>query len=383
MANAAQKSRTTSSNPARKSLFARIRGRVRRLLGKGKNPRDPEAGNGPGPGERARMDFRANMARMIEDMETAIAAGDEQEAARVWQWCRSHRKTLKSLKWHLDGDQAKIAHFANAADEQVACANYHPYLIEKSAEFNYLTWPRHIGKYIRGRSVLDIGCGFGAFGTAFFASGAASYTGIDPQMPLDSTTVKNKRIRAKADLGMSPRDIMAACPDIRLMNCRFEELEGVERFDVVTLHNVTEHLHGIREILPSLKNLLADDGLLIFHHHNFYCWNGHHLRPNQPQQYDEKSPEQARIVDWNHIIVAPDMPEGHYFNQNLNQIRLDEIKQITEDNFDILVWEEVPSTPATLARFNEDILAKLQDFDPTLTPRDLRINAAFCVARVK
>lgn len=365
----------------RKGLFGRIRAWTRRLLEK-RNRNSPSQSM-PGPGERARIDFRTNMSRMIERIEAAIAAGGDREASTIIQWFKSHKKTMDTLFWHEDGDQAKVAHFVNAIDEQVACANYHAYLIEKSVEFSYLAWPRRIGQYIYGKSVLDIGCGFGAFGNAFFAGGAKSYTGLDPQMPLDSATVKNKRTQRKADLGMSPREIMAACPNIRLMNCKFEELEGRERFEVITLHNVTEHLLGIREILPNLKNLLTDDGLLIFHHHNFYCWNGHHMPPKQPEQYDENSLDHIQFADWNHILIAPDVAKDHYFNRNLNQIRLDEINQITKDNFDIMVWDEVHSPPSSVARLNDDIVAKIQIFDPTLTQRDLLVNAAFCVAKMK
>ncbi|MEO1169663.1 MAG: class I SAM-dependent methyltransferase [Pseudomonadota bacterium] len=371
-------SRSIDAAPDRPGLLTRIGSWLRSIRQSGKEPpAQPQFGSG----EQARRDFRAGLPRMIDQVETAIENGDEAAAEAAIDWFKGHAKTLDNIRWNDCGDAAKAAYFAFSSSNSHACHNYNAHLIEKSAEFDYIGWPREIGEYIRGRRVLDVGCGFGAFGTGFLIAGAHSYVGVDPKMKLDSQRAKNKRKRERADLGMTPRQIMTACPNIEYLASSYEELEHGRRFDVISMHNVTEHLLGIREVLPDMKGLLDDEGLLIFHHHNFYCWNGHHLPPRTPERYDETSAEQAQFADWNHILVAANQPPNHYFNTSLNQIRLDEIKTLTADNFEILAWDERESPPSTLARLDDAILAKVRAFDPSLTRRDLVINAVFCVAR--
>ncbi|QLC25973.1 tetratricopeptide repeat protein [Parasphingopyxis algicola] len=327
--------------------------------------------------------FLANLPDRIAALDAAIGNDDESDAKRHIQWLRSKTEHLGVTNWADDLDHAKAAHFAFAKSPTQALRNYDPALIAKSVEYGYIIWPRRIQDYVVHRSVLDVGCGFGAFGNGFLVAGAKSYTGIDPQMPLDSSTVKNKRKRKKADLGVTPNQIMERCPDIHLINGVIEDLETKATFDAVVLHNVTEHLHNIRQIIPNIRTLLNPDGHLIYHHHNFYCWNGHHKMPNRPEQYVPGLAEHDEVADWNHILIAPDLPEDHYFNTNLNQIRLDEIKDITYDNYDVVKWVEIESPEAVAERLTDDVFARLRDFDDSLTRRDLMVNAALCVAKLK
>lgn len=337
----------------------------------------PEAS---GAASREPSDFEA---RLKAHVETVDAGTDGNAATKAIRWLRAHEAQIAAANWANDVDLAKAAHFAFAKGPKIACENYEPYLIEKSVEYGYLTWPRRVQDYIRHRKVLDIGCGFGAYGNGFLAAGATEYTGIDPQMPLDSPKVKNKRQRQRADLGMTPRDIMERCPKIRLINGVFEDLATDDKFGAVTLHNVTEHLHNIRSILPDMKALFEDDGYLIYHHHNFYCWNGHHKAPVRPEVYTPGEGEQDLVADWNHILIAPDLPPDHYFNTNLNQIRLDEIKAITYEHYDVEIWNEVESSKSVRARLTDTVMKRLQKFDETLTERDLMVNAVLCIAKPK
>lgn len=326
--------------------------------------------------------FLAELPDRIAALDTAIGT-DEADARRHIQWLRKKSDHLRVANWADDADCAKAAHFAFAKSPARALRNYDPALIAKSVEYGYIVWPRRIQDYVAHRSVLDVGCGFGAFGNGFLVAGAESYTGIDPQMPLDSSTVKNKRKRKKANLGVTPNQIMQRCPDIHLINGVIEDLETKATFDAVVLHNVTEHLHNIRNIIPNIRTLLNPDGHLIYHHHNFYCWNGHHKMPNRPEQYVPGLAEHDEVADWNHILIAPDLPEDHYFNTNLNQIRLDEIKDITYDNYDVVKWIEIESPDAVAERLTDDVFARLRGFDDSLTRRDLMVNAALCVAKLK
>ncbi|MBC2777795.1 class I SAM-dependent methyltransferase [Parasphingopyxis marina] len=332
-------------------------------------------------------DFDSMLAERIAKIEAALPerARPERmaELRKHIRWIKGQAEKIEDRNWANDVVYAKAAYFLNAPTPKPAIDNYDSDLIAKSVEYGYIIWPRRIRAYIRHGKVLDIGCGFGAFGNGFLVAGAADYVGIDPKMPLDSSAVKNKRKRIKADLGITPRDIMRKCPNIRLINGVVEDLGASEQFDVVALHNVTEHLANIREIIPDIRKLLKPGGRLIYHHHNFYCWNGHHQAPNQPQNYTPGVAEQDRMADWNHIIAAPDMPADHYVNAGLNHIRLNEIKAATERHYALEIWKEIDSPAAVTKRLNHSVLAKIQNFDPTLTKRDLTVNAVLCVATPK
>jgi hypothetical protein len=77
------------------------------------------------------------------------------------------------------------------------------------------------------------------------------------------------------------------------------------------------------------------------------------------------------------------VPEDHYFNTHLNRVRLDDILAITKKHFEIVTWEEIPSSKPTLARLTPEILTRVQKTLPDLTARDLETNVVYCVARKK
>jgi SAM-dependent methyltransferase len=298
-------------------------------------------------------------------------------AARVLQ------ETPPGPDWVKDPHQAKIAYFHHSGDLGWALRNYDPHLVEISARFGYITWPRRIQELVRGRSVLDVGCGFGGFGMGFLIAGAASYVGLDPAMDLDSTRAKNKRIRQWADMGVTPREIAETLPAIRLFQGTAEDLPVHETFDTIALHNVTEHLLDLDAVLERLVPLCEPGSAVVYLHHNFYCWNGHHMAPNRPEQLDATNPKHTALYDWQHIDLAPHLPEDHYFHTNLNRIRLDELRTTTERHFRVETWDEIPSSPETLNRLTPAILDRVRRTVPELTERDLTTNVVFCIARPK
>lgn len=283
--------------------------------------------------------------------------------------------------WTGDVSQAKVAYFHHADDLQWALRNYDPELIAISCQFDYATWPRRIQEYVQGRSVLDVGCGFGGFGMGFLIAGASSYAGLDPAMELDSTRAKNKRSRTWADMGVTPRAIANALPAIRLIQSSSEDNSFNETFDTIALHNVTEHLLQLDDVLGGLVRLCHPQTDIVLHHHNYFCWNGHHLQPSQPRFLDEGNPKHQEIYDWRHVDALPALPEDHYISTHLNRVRLDDFRSITERHFDIVRWDEIPSNTATLERLSPCVLDRVRKVIPDLTERDLAVNTVFAVAR--
>lgn len=285
--------------------------------------------------------------------------------------------------WADDTLQAKIAYFHFATDLEQALLNYDPHLIDVSTRFDYITWPKRIQEHVQGKSVIDVGCAFGGYGMGFLVAGATSYAGLDPLMKLDSTRAKNKRVRKWDDMGVTPREIEDTLPAIRLFECIAEEMPVKETFDTIALHNVTEHLIQLDLVFEGLVPLCHAGSHIIYLHHNFYCWNGHHFAPNQPHQINLDEPRQRQVYDWQHIDIAPDVPEDHYFKTKLNRVRLDEIKAITEKHFDVVTWKEIPSSKATLARLTPEIFERVQKTVPDITRRELETNVVFCIAKPK
>lgn len=285
--------------------------------------------------------------------------------------------------WTRVSRQAKIAFFHFATDLTWALRNYDPHLIDISSRFEYITWPKRIQEYVRGKSVLDVGCGFGGFGMGFLIAGTSTYTGLDPAMNLDSSRARNKRDRQWADMGVTPRAISEELPAIQLIQSSVEETSFEGGFDTITLHNVTEHLHQLQSVIKRLTRLCKPDTNVVFHHHNFYGWNGHHLPPYQPAQLDEENPEHREVYDWRHINIVPDLPQDHHIMATLNRVRLDELRELIANHFDIVRWDEIPSSESTLARLTPGVIDRVREAVPDITERELSINTVFAVARPK
>jgi SAM-dependent methyltransferase len=330
-------------------------------------------------------------AREVADAERFVGIIDSQfQAARTTGPTPEMLEAAQALHrrepgpdWTRDRRQATIAYFHFSTDLESALRNYDPHLIDISCRFDYVSWPKRIQEYVRGKSVLDVGCGFGGFGMGFLIAGTRAYTGLDPAMELDSSRARNKSLREWADMGVTPREIADALPAIRLFQSSSEDKVFDETFDTIALHNVTEHLLRLEEVLSGLTRLCKPDTNVLFLHHNYYSWNGHHLAPNQPQQLDEENPKHQQVYDWRHINLVADLPRDHYIMTNLNRIRLDELHEVTAKYFDILHWDEVPSTQQTLARLTPEIVERVREAVPDITERELTTNTVLAVARPK
>lgn len=255
---------------------------------------------------------------------------------------------------------------------------FHAEMIGRAVDFGYVSWPRRIQRHIRDKDMLDIGCGTGMHGIGYLVVGVKSYTGMDPRVRLDSGRAKNVRTRQWENFGWTPQEIMKQFSRVKIVPGTSEDFQSGETFDIAVLHNVTEHLLQIEQVVESAAHRLRPDGRIIYHHHNFYSWNGHHMTPKTVDDIDPENPEQKKYVDWAHIRFQA--PEGHYLHYGLNKITLDALKALTERNFEIEIWDEIRSTRNVGGgRLTEDIVARF----PELTRRELEVHNVFCVARKK
>ncbi|MDW4500066.1 hypothetical protein R5H30_18880 [Sulfitobacter sp. D35] len=333
-------------------------------------------------GARAAAEARAHLD--LIDQRCPLQSGMS-PAAELMEAARAIADLPEGGEWSDDVTLAKIAYFRNARSLDAALRNYDAHLVDISCRFGYVTWPRRIQEHVRHKSVIDVGCGFGGYGMGFLIAGADSYLGLDPLMDLESTSARNKRKREWTDMGVTPRGIEDALPAIRLFQGTAEDLSFDETFDTIALHNVTEHLIQLDLVFEGLVPLMHDQSRVVYLHHNYYCWNGHHYPPVHPDQFDETDPRHRRVADWRHIEIATQLAKDYNaeFTSYLNLVRLDEIRRITEKHFAIETWQEIDSNAATLARLTPEVLERVRTSVPDITERDLRVNTVFCVARRK
>ncbi|AEV36830.1 Methyltransferase type 12 [Pseudovibrio sp. FO-BEG1] len=325
---------------------------------------------------------QVNSLQQQEEARNALKVINTFESSKL-----SKTKAARSLKnivpandWDNHELQAKVAFFHNSSNIKRALKDFEPELIEKAVELGYCTWPKKIQQYVKGKRVLDVGCGFGGYALGYLCAGAKSYTGIDPAMSLYEKRMRNKRIRQWVEVSKSAQEIANTIEGIELLQTSTQELLGQNTYDVVCLHNVTEHLLDIKDIFSDIAKLLAKNGKLIFLHHNFYGWSGHHMAPHNPSILDISNPEHRKFSDWNHINIVEELPKDHYLHTNLNQLRVGELRRLTQEFFKIKTWELRPSPDNVLKRLTPDIIRKVQSVLPNITKEELETNAVFCIA---
>jgi 2-polyprenyl-3-methyl-5-hydroxy-6-metoxy-1,4-benzoquinol methylase len=251
--------------------------------------------------------------------------------------------------------------------------------IWRAARRGDTVWPERVGPWLRDAAVLDVGCGRNLQGLGFLASGARSYTGIEPALDIDSKVFKDSRTvwsrRVVSQLTL--RRLMELHPGLRYLATTADQLAESEpgRFDVLVMHNVTEHLMEIEREFGHFARLVRAGGVVVFRHPNFYCWHGHHRRPRTVKEIDG-SAEQAEVVDWAHVHFQPGAHD--WIARTQNRIRLDDLRALTERYFRIERWEETESTAEQgRDRLTPEILGRYPEF----SRRELLTRAVFIVAR--
>jgi len=245
----------------------------------------------------------------------------------------------------------------------------------------FVRWPRRVARLVDlgGRDILDVGCGTTLHSIGFLTAGAKAYTGLDPTLDLDAKAFKSKVTHQFEPTPFSLRELTSTEPRITYWMGITEGLVAAgKRFDVATLHNVTEHVDGLNGLLETLTSLLKPGGHLVIHHHNFYCWDGHHCAPETEELLDLDNQEQRLVVDWAHLKTV--FPEDHYVSRGLNRITLDELHALLIKYFVIDVWEEKESPPGR-GRGRFHLLE--ENIPQGMTRRDLAVKNVLTVCTLR
>jgi len=289
-----------------------------------------------------------------------------------------NEKALTELSnWQREeGDVSPIVRHLRSASPYIDRYEIPSSLIEQTIEFGYITWPLTIRRFINGKDVVDIGCGSGVHALGFMLAGANSYTGLDPLISFESTLAKHKRQRKWIEFGWNARQIMEVLPGVQLIAGTFEDVAPNRLFDIAALHYTTEHLHRIADVFASIACHLHPNGQLIFQHHNFYAWNGHHMQPKTISDIKVGDDKQQRYVDWNHLQFVNEFDPA--IERKVNKIRIEELRELTKQLFTIEEWRLTPTKPKEGGgRLTEEIRARWSQYGS----EELTTQSVFCVAR--
>lgn len=322
--------------------------------------------------------------RPYEEIERGLArTAPDPDALALFSEIFALHNDRPSVAQSTTGFQRSIQHcsrafWINTAGKPWRGRSMHPEILERAIEYGYMGWPSRIQDWVRGKDVLDVGCGPGLHGLGYLTAGAHNYLGLDPIVKLDQDRVKNLTGKRKEGFGWTPRELMEKFPAWKVSPKLTSNLPRERAFDVATLHNVTEHLLHLDAVFRDLSELLRPGGIMVYNHHNFFTWNGHHLPPKTVGDIDPSDPAQLDFVDWAHLDYQP--ARGHYLERGLNRMRLDDVIETTRCYFDIYEMEEVPARPENGAnRLTDAIRAR----HPDLTDRDFLTQNLFVVARVR
>lgn len=241
-------------------------------------------------------------------------------------------------------------------------------------------WPRLIARYIRGRDVLDVGCGRSLYGVGFLFAGAKSYTGVDPVADLQSNVLKDSsslhgRFKESA---FTLAEVSRRLPDVAYVSGTTSDLPKGADFDVLALHNVTEHLMDIEKSIEEFLPLIRSGGRIAFRHPNYYSWGGHHMKPRTTGEIISGDPEQAKYMDWEHLVPRKDWPGK--ITKKQNRIRLGEFRELVERFFHVELWQAQRSLPKEgVERMTPEILEKHPDF----SEEEMLTQCVICIARKK
>jgi SAM-dependent methyltransferase len=304
-------------------------------------------------------------------MSTADYASSDRDLVPAIDFDESGAHAALTQMAEADTPQALVALYGFFNPPQPAAQAADLFRIYSAAcEVGHHIWPNQIRGLLRDKDVLDVGCGTTLYGAVIRAFGAKSYLGTDPRVSLRRNTFRNRAKRGDTRTDVTLGQVLRTIPNVAYEPVGAIEMEN--RFDLALLHTVTEHLMDIETAFAQIARSLRPGGRVWFLHDNYYSWTGHHMPPHSLGAYQPGDPEHEKYVDWRHVDY--DAAADHPTRTNVNRIRLDDLRKVTERFFEIESWEEVRDRKAVLNRLTPEIRERLSQY----TERELTTKHAIC-----
>lgn len=228
---------------------------------------------------------------------------------------------------------------------------------------------------VKGKKILDLGCGKTFWLTLLLASDGADALGVDTELTTPQRT-PGKYLRLLRENGIE-RTARTLAWDL-LFASRYYRRLGVEfgkplRFDQVRLaridgtrlpvpdgsldhvvsHEVLEHVREVPEVLREVRRALKPDGLAYLYVHHFTSLSGgHHIAWKHP----DEAPSRV-VPPWDHLRER----RFAHVPSWLNQIRARDYRTMIEAELDIVEWRWLPKEGELL--LTPQIRAELADYD--------------------
>lgn len=188
---------------------------------------------------------------------------------------------------------------------------------ENQKKENIKFWKRLGGRpALKGKTVLDFGCGLGCLSIDLMNNGAQSVTGID----LEPEYIKFAKANLDQNFSIFKQNINFEKKDLLKEKIK-------ENFDLIVTKDTFEHAENLPEILEKFETLLKKDGKAYIGFgplYNFY--NGDHGRAQLK-------------VPWLHVLLPNDFIIKRYNKRNKNQIK--KIQDLGLSKYSLKEYQEI------------------------------------------
>jgi SAM-dependent methyltransferase len=209
---------------------------------------------------------------------------------------------------------------------------------------------------VRGRRVLEVGCGKMYWLSLLLHSDGALVTGIDTEVPMPGRRLaKYRAIWRRNGLERAVRTLVwdwvfapsyyAALEqetgmqlvheglDLRTIDAAYASIPPAS-IDLVVSHEVFEHIADVGATLRELERLLKPTGRTYIYVHNFASLSGgHHIA----WKYPDTEPSTS-VPPWDHLRARryPDIPSW------LNELREADYRRLFSERFELVDWRYTP-----------------------------------------
>lgn len=227
---------------------------------------------------------------------------------------------------------------------------------------------------IRGRRILDVGCGKTFWLTLLLASDGADVLGVDTEVTEPRRSLRKywnllrrngpeRALRTMSwDLLFAPRYYRRLAAEygheLRFDRLRMSQTDGSRlpvpdaSLDWAISHEVLEHVHDLPALFNELRRALKPDGRTYLYVHHFTSLSGgHHIAWKHPD-----SAPSRKVPPWDHLRAQRYTRIPSW----LNRVRAHEYRAMIEVEFEILEWRWLPREGAPL--LTPDVRAELAGY---------------------